>query len=111
MRQTIAEPEMAVQPQTAAHRVDHPLATGPALDPPELQCGEVLRRRDPDGQRIRRVTHSQATTPSEVAGAGAVMLPLNIAQVSGYDIGCVATAAHPPAVAPVISNRVPFVVL
>lgn len=109
VRQPLAEPEMAVKPQTAAHRVDHPFATSPELGPFELQRDEVLRRRDPNGQWISGGTHWQPTTPSEVAGTGAVMLPLYIAQVSGYDIGCVATAAHPPAVAPTISSLVPFV--
>ena len=37
------------------------------------------------------------------------MLPLKSAQVSGYDRGCVAIAAHPPAVAPTMVSCTPFV--
>ena len=46
MREPRTEPEMPMEPKTAAHGVDHPVATMWELDPFELKCRNVLRRRD-----------------------------------------------------------------
>lgn len=110
MGEASAEPEVAVQPEAAAHRVDHPLTSVVELLPAQEQRRGILRRRDLRTRRVRRVGHWQATTPSEVAGAGAATNPEYIAQVRGYDIGCVAMADHPPTVAVTIWSCVPFVV-
>ena len=111
VREPMSLPEVPVQPELAAHRVDHSSAAVGELFPFEHESRRILWRGR-QGTRLRgRVTHWQATTPSDVAGAGGVIRPEKYAQVSGYDIGWVAIAAQPPAVADTICSCVPFVVL
>lgn len=111
VREALAEPEVPMEPEAATHRVDHPCSTIAELDPLELQRGAVLRRRNRGELRIDRPTHWQVMTPSVVAGAAGAMLPLYIAQVSGYESGWVAVADQPPTVAFTIVSCTPFVVL
>lgn len=101
------EPQVPVEPESAAHRVDHALAPITELLPVEHQRRGVLRRRDLRARRHRRPAHWQVTTPSMVAGAAGAMFPENSAHVSGYDRGCVAMADHPPTVASTIVISTP----
>ncbi len=105
VRHAPTEPDMSMQPEAAAHRVDHAGATLPELLPFEEERSGVLRWRN--RTRRCRVVHWQATTPSDVAGGGGAIVPEKSAQVSGYDCGCVAIADHPPLVAPVIVSTTP----
>lgn len=108
MREPATEPEMPVQPESAAHRVDHAIATTRELAPFEEEGRGVARRGDAGWRGLSAVAHWQAMTPSAVAGAWGAIVPEKIAHVSGYDCGCVAVAAQPPAVAPVIVRLTPF---
>ena len=110
VREMAPEPEVAMEPETTTHGVDHPRPAIGELLPVEKECARVLRGLDRRTRQRSRITHWQATTPSEIAGAIGAMLPLNIAQVRGYERGCVADADHPPAVAPTIDSCVPLVV-
>jgi hypothetical protein len=93
MRHRMPSPDMAVQPKTAGHRMDHPLATVLKLTPPE---------------RRRRVRYWQPMSPSTVAGACAVVAPpTKIAHVSGNDCGWVAVADQPDADAFVMFTTTP----
>lgn len=56
VRESLAEPEMSVEPETAAHGVNHPVATIAELDPFGLQRHEVQWRRDRRDRRDRRTT-------------------------------------------------------
>lgn len=87
VREALAEPGVSMEPEATTHRVDHPFATFAELDPLELQRGAVFRRRNRREVRIDRPTHWQVMTPSVIAGAAGAMLPLYIAQVSGYERG------------------------
>ncbi len=111
MGESPTEPEVAMQPEAAVHGVDHAVTTAGELLPLQQERGRVARWRDRrEGGRVARAAHWQATTPSSVAGAGGAIVPLNIAQVSGYDIGCVVIADQPPEVAPMMVSCVPLLV-
>ena len=111
VREPLAQPEVPMEPKASAHGVNHPVAPLAELDPFELQSCDVPQWRNRRKPRIATAGHRQVMTPSAVAGAAGAMLPLNIAQVSGYESGCVAIADHPPTVAPMIVNCTPLVVL
>ena len=96
----LAPPDVAMEPQTASHRVNHPLA-------PERE----LAIRTIIGRAVtidRIVAHPRAAAiadqlhvmrPSSVAGATAVAVPKYTVHFSAPSAACVAEADQPPAVA------------
>ena len=94
-----AKPGVPVQPESAVHCVDHAIATVRELPP--------WRRPADVGLAHAACCYWQPINPSIVAGASGETLPANIAQVSGYDAGCVARADHPDAVAATMSIVTP----
>jgi hypothetical protein len=91
---------MAMQPKPAVHCVQHSLAPYGELLPLHHQRRGITRRGDRRKRTPKRVAYWQDTNPSAVAGTGGEStLPVNIAQVSGNDCGCVTLADQPEAVA------------
>src|SRR5262249_36922050 len=86
MRHAASLPQMAVQPQTAIHGVDHSIS-------PLFKFSKL---RSIQGETS---VYWQATTPAAVAGATAVAVPMNIAQKCGHESGFVTVAAQPVGVA------------
>ncbi len=76
VREPAAEPDVTVEPQSAAHRMDHPLAATPELAPVEQQRRRVARRRDGRQRRVAAPAHRQLICPSVVAGATGATVPL-----------------------------------
>ena len=78
MRESAAQPEVSVQPKTAAHGVDHARAAVGELDPFEHERRGIRWRlaRRPHARLVGRARHWQATTPSDVAGATGVANPI-----------------------------------
>jgi hypothetical protein len=95
-----AFPDMAVKPQTAVHRMDHPFATKR-----KLTIGTILERAVTVD---RSAAHSRSTSmvdqlqvirPSSVDGASAVAVPKYTVHFSAPSAAWVAEADQPPVVA------------
>ncbi len=70
VRHRSAKPNVAMQPKTAAHRVDHAVAPQSELDPPFIESRHATRRRDALELHRANADQLQATRPSVAAGAG-----------------------------------------
>lgn len=78
MREPAAEPEMPVQPKTAAHGVNHARAAVGEFNPFKHERRGILWRltRRSRARLVGRAPHWQATTPSDVAGATGAANPI-----------------------------------
>ena len=92
----MAHPGMAMEPETAGHRMRHAVTAPFELAPDQRPCVCFVTR-----------AYWQPITPSTVAGATAATLPMKMAHVSGYEAGWVAIAPHPELVAVVTVSTTP----
>ena len=95
-----AFPDMAVEPETAFHRVDHPLAAKRKLTVGTIPERAVTVDRSAAHSRGTSITdQSQVIRPSSVDGAIAVAVPKYTVHFSAPSAMWVAEADQPPVVA------------
>jgi hypothetical protein len=95
-----ASPDVAMEPQTATHRVDHPLAPERELTIRTIVERAVTVDRSAAHSRAAAIVDQlQVIRPSSVDGATAVAVPKYTVHFSAPSDACVAEADQPPGVA------------